>query len=112
MLLGDNATSHLLALRIYFSLGVTSYICDGKRSFLSLINPAVRFFPVYSDEDASAALFALDYAASNADYLPLLVPCSALFRELVEVNRDHLETRFILSDSDSVFSSLPLSRLL
>ena len=112
MLLGDNARAQLLALKIYLRCGVTSYVCDTKRSLFSLINPAVSFFRLYSDsKDGIAVLEALGYVASNTDYLPMIVACDASFAELIDNNREFFEPRFILTDSVTLFSSSPLSKL-
>lgn len=112
VLLGDCADSELLALRLYFRLGVTSYVCDTKKSLLSLINPSVRFFPLFVTDTCENALNSLSYISDNTDYLPILVPCTAKYARLIERNRDFFESRFIISDTDSLLLSKPLSELL
>lgn len=112
MLLGDNATSGLLALRIYFRCGVRSYVCDSKRSIFSLLNPAVSFYPLYSGKNDGEATFeALSYVASNLDYLPIIIATDNGYAGLIEKHREFFETRFILTDSENLFSSSPLSHL-
>ena len=112
MLLGDSFAAHWLAFKVYFSCGVVSYVCDSKKSLLSLINPAVRFFPLFVSDSCDSAVFSLSYAADNTDYLPILVPCSDRFSAFVDSYRDHLEARFIVSDRSSLLSSIPMSELL
>ena len=112
VLLGDCARAHLLALRIYFDCGVVSYVCDTGKSLFSLIDPASRFFPLFSSQSSDVVLDSLAYAAKEAEYLPVLVPCSDKYAELVKENREFLESRFIISDSSSLFSCPPLSELL
>ncbi len=112
VLLGDCAASEAIALRLYFRLGVISYVCDTKKSLLSLINPSVKFFPLFITDDCDNALNSLSYISDNTDYLPILVPCAAKYAELVERNREFFESRFIISDTDSLLLSKPLSELL
>ena len=112
MLLGDSFAAQFLALRLYLRCGVVSYICDTKKSLFSLINPAVRYFPLFCSQNCNNALNSLSYAAANSDYLPILVPCSHLYADFVENNREFLESRFIISDRSSVFSCPPIAGLL
>ena len=112
VLLGDNARSHLLALKIYMSCGVVSYICDAKKSPFNAIDPFSRYFPLFSREIDAVALKSLSYAASNTEYLPLLIVCDDRLLPFVSNNREYLESRFIISDRSSLFSSSPLSELL
>ena len=112
VLLGDNLRTHLLAMRIYTTCGVVSYICDTKKSLLNAFDPFSRYFPLFSSKFDGVALKSLLYAASNADYRSLLIVCDDKLLPFVKENRELIESRFIICESASLFSSSPLSKLL
>ena len=112
VLLGDNLKTHLLAMRIYLTCGVVSYICDTKKSLFNALDPFSRYFPLFSSNIDAVALKSLAYAASNTDYLPLLIVCDDKLLPFINDNREFIESRFIISDRSSLFSSSPLSKLL
>ena len=112
VLLGDNLKTHLLAMRIYLTCGVVSYICDTKKSLFNTLDPFSRYFPLFSSNIDAVALKSLAYAASNTDYLPLLIVCDDKLLPFINDNREFIESRFIISDRSSLFSSSPLSKLL
>ena len=109
VILGDNAGAHLLALRIFLSCGVVSYVCSAKRSFLSFIDPFAKHFPLFCESGSTAALESLFYIASSPDYLPMLIPCTKEFSALISENSELLESRFIISDRQTALSSSLLS---
>lgn len=111
VILGDNAGAHLLALKIFLSCGVVSYVCSAKRSALSFIDPFAKHFPLFCESGSAAALESLTYIASNPDYLPILIPCTKEFSALVSENSELLESRFIISDSDTALRAYPLRDL-
>ena len=112
VLLGDNLKTHLLAMRIYLTCGVVSYICDTKKSLFNALDPFSRYFPLFSSNIDAVALKSLAYAASNTDYLPLLIVCDDKLLPFINDNREFIESRFIISNRSSLFSSSPLSKLL
>lgn len=112
VILGDNLRAHLLALKIFFSFGVVSYVCDVKRSPLSFIDPCTRHFPLFSKSRGGVVLESLAYLSSSPDYLLLLVSCDKELDAVIEQNRDHIEAGFIITDKEALFTSSPLSRLL
>ena len=109
VLLGDCARSHLFALRIYLRCGIVSYICDDRRRAADLINPTTKFFSLGSKKDARVICDILDYLASSKDYLPIIIPCNEYYRAFISENREFLEARFILSDTESFFEEKPMS---
>ncbi|MBQ7384858.1 MAG: hypothetical protein IJV72_08735 [Clostridia bacterium] len=109
VLLGDCARAHLFSLKIYFRCGIVSYMCDDKRRAADFINPTTKFFPLYSKKDTRVICDILDYLASVKDYLPIIIPCNEYYREFVRENREFLESRFILSDTESFFKQKPMS---
>ena len=112
VLLGDNLKTPLLAMRIYLTCGVVSYICDTKKSLFNALDPFSRSFPLFSSNIDAVALKSLAYAASNTDYLPMLIICDDKLLPFINDNREFIESRFIISNRSSLFSSSPLSKLL
>ena len=112
VILGDNLSAHLLALKIFFRFGVISYVCDVKRSPLSFIDPCTRHFPLFSKSRGGVVLESLAYLSSSPDYLLLLVCCDEELDAVIEQNRNYIEARFIITDKEALFKDSPLSKLL
>ena len=111
VLLGGNRRSFAISSRLWFFHGLRSYICDSKRRFFAVMDPLVTAFELFSDTDDDMIFEALCYISDNTDYLPILVPCSQKFELFVKRNAERLETRFIISSAEELFSTAPLSAL-
>ncbi len=109
VLLGDTFAAHLLAAKIYWRIGITSYICDAKASLLDYLDPLSNFFSLVSKDDGDIVCEALGYLASNKEYLPIIIPCNGHYEAFVDEHRKFLEPRFIISDKESFFNEPPMS---
>ena len=109
VLLGNCATAHLFAARIYLRSGIVSYICDEKRRAVDLVAPFSSFFCLQSRKEPRAILDCLEYLASSKDYLPIILPCNAFYEDFVKAHEDILASRFIISDRKSFLKQKPMS---
>jgi hypothetical protein len=109
VLLGDTISTHILSAKIYLRTGITSYICDSKISLLDYIDPLSKFFSLVSKNDCDIICEALEYLASNKEYLPIIIPCNERYKAFVDDYKSFLEPRFILSDKESFWNTPPMS---
>ncbi|MBE6596942.1 MAG: hypothetical protein E7641_04645 [Ruminococcaceae bacterium] len=109
VILGDGLSQNLLALRIYLRLGIASYLCSEKRSLLTLLNPAAKFYSLVSASEEDIACASLFYLAENRDYLPILITSSEESESFVKRHLPDLEPRFIITNGKEFFTIKPMT---
>lgn len=109
-LLGNNKTSRRLARKIFRKYGISSFILDEKMSVANLALFSHRFIRLSPASNTSITLLQLNEITKQLqDSLPILVPCSEGFDETVKMYRTELETKFVLSTTESILNNSPLS---
>ncbi len=111
VLLGNSFSTHILAAKIYLRTGIISYICDEDKLLWDYIDPISRFFPVFCKSFDGVMCEALDYLASNKEYLPIIIPCNDRYQAFVASNIDFLEARFIVATADTFFKQKSIRAL-
>ena len=110
LLLGSNRRAHKLGAKILRKYGIVSFVLDEKRSIYSFFDLSSHFVPLCKTEEYSILsdeLLAIAHRYS--DNLPILIPCSPKYAELIDKLSHELETAFVICDSDRVFSDSPLA---
>lgn len=111
-ILGNEGRSHGLSQRIFNKYGIVSLICDSRRhalDFLDFSSRSIRLCPTDSPRLLCEQLIAL---AEQSPYtLPLIIPITEEYARMTDTVRDVLETRFIISSPDELFTLSPLARI-
>ena len=108
--LGDNSLSHKLSNKIYVKHKIVSYILDTKKSIIDFLDFTSVFWLLYHTQEDGTILTQLKYLSKQFPYtLPILIPCTKEYTELVERNKDFLEAYFIISNPDDIIHSSPLN---
>lgn len=109
-ILGNNKNAHKLSKKIYRRYGIVCFILDKKRVLSDIFDFSSRFLPITDTKNDALTVKEIIYLANQEQYtLPILVPCSKEYRELVEKNRELLEAIFVLSNEDTVINTSPLN---
>ena len=109
-ILGNNKNAHKLSKKIYRRYGIVCFILDKKRVLSDIFDFSSRFLPITDTKNDELTVKEIIYLANQEQYtLPILVPCSKEYRELVEKNRELLEAIFVLSNEDTVINTSPLN---
>ena len=110
LLLGSNRRSHKISAKILRKYGIVSFVLDEKRSILSFLDFSSHFVPLCQTQESAIFLDELSAMAHRcADNLPILIPCSPKYAELVSSLSEELEKTFVVCDADKVFSESPLA---
>ena len=111
-ILGNTKQSHKLSQKIFNKYGIVSLICDSRRhalDFLDFSSRSIRLCPTDSPRLLCEQLIAL---AEQSPYtLPLIIPITEEYASMTDTVRDVLETRFIISSPDELFTLSPLARI-
>ena len=111
-ILGNEGRSHGLSQRIFNKYGIVSLICDSRRhalDFLDFSSRSIRLCPTDSPRLLCEQLIAL---AEQSPYtLPLIIPITEEYARMTDTVRDVLETRFIISSPDELFTLSPLASI-
>lgn len=111
-ILGNEGRSHGLSQKIFNKYGIVSLICDSRRhalDFLDFSSRSIRLCPTDSPRLLCEQLIAL---AEQSPYtLPLIIPVTDEYARMTDTVRDVLETRFIISSPDELFTLSPLARI-
>ena len=111
-ILGNGGRSHGLSQRIFNKYGIVSLICDSRRhalDFLDFSSRSIRLCPTDSPRLLCEQLMAL--AEQSPYMLPLIIPMSEEYARMTNAVRDALETRFIISSPDELFTLSPLASI-
>ena len=109
-LLGNNSESHKLAKKIYRKYKIVCYILDGKKKITDLLDLSSRTLILPQTKKDAITVTQLIYLAEQTAYtLPLLIPCTTEYSELVEKNREILESSFIVLSSDLILTDSPFN---
>ena len=109
-LLGSNKLSHKLSAKMLRKYGIVSLILDEKRSVRDLFDLSSHFFLLCQTDEHSMLADELSAIAQRYEYvLPILVPCSKKYEELVDRLSDKLETEFVICDAERLFCDSPLA---
>lgn len=110
ILLGSNRLSHKLSAKILRKYGIVSLVLDQKRSLYSFFDFSSHFVPLCPTQEPSIFLDELcSFAKRYGDNLPILIPCSPEYAELIADLSADLEPAFVICDADKVFSDSPLA---
>ena len=108
--LGSNSTSHKLSKKIYRKYKITSYITDTKKTTSDFLDFTNIFWLLHHTMEDSIVVTQLIYLAEQTPYtLPLLIPCTLKYTELVERNRQLLESYFVILNHQDLLSNSPLN---
>lgn len=108
--LGDNSVSHKLSNKIHKKYKIISYILDTQKSIINLLDFTSIFWLLHHTQDDEIILTQLNYLSKQFPYtLPILIPCTKEYAELIERNKELLESYFIISNPDDIMCSSPLS---
>lgn len=109
VLLDNTAEAHRLSSRIFRRFGIVSLICGKPHlcDWFDVSSQTLRLPTTACERLRVEELLAL--GESYDDVLLLLIPCSHTARTTVARYATVLESRFILSDTDAIFSSSPLT---
>lgn len=111
-ILGNEGRSHGLSQRIFNKYGIVSLICDSRRhalDFLDFSSRSIRLCPTDSPRLLCEQLMAL--AEQSPYMLPLIIPVTDEYARMTNAVRDALETRFIISSPDELFTLSPLASI-
>ncbi|MBP3315636.1 MAG: hypothetical protein J6M03_07410 [Clostridia bacterium] len=111
-ILGNGGRSHGLSQRIFNKYGIVSLICDSRRhalDFLDFSSRSIRLCPTDSPRLLCEQLMAL--AEQSPYMLPLIIPITDEYARMTNAVRDVLETRFIISSPDELFTLSPLASI-
>ena len=111
-ILGNGGRSHGLSQRIFNKYGIVSLICDSRRhalDFLDFSSRSIRLCPTDSPRLLCEQLIAL--AEQSPYMLPLIIPVTDEYARMTDEVRNILETRFIISSPDELFTLSPLASI-
>lgn len=109
-LLGDNSTSHILSLKIFKKYHIKSLILDKTRRLSDIFDLSSKFTQIADTKHHAITVMQLKDLAAQTQYtLPLLIPCTSEYEELVSEYRAELESEFIILSADFSFENSPLS---
>ena len=111
-ILGNTKQSHKLSQRIFNKYGIVSLICDSRRHALDLLDfssRSIRLCPTDSPRLLCEQLIAL--AEQSPYMLPLIIPVTEEYARMTDEVRNILETRFIISSPDELFTRSPLASI-
>ena len=107
VLLDQSKAAHLLAWRLFWRWGVTSFLCGEKKSPLTSLDPVCHFLRTDRGEARLAAEQLTDFTESARDCLFLLVPLTEADRAFAAAYAPALESRMIVADPQSIFRHAP-----
>lgn len=111
-LLGSNKLSHKLGAKILRKYSITSLILDQKRSAYDVFSLSTRFVKLSDATNHKIVADELSSIAEQYPYaLPILIPCTPKYIELVKEQESSLELFFVLCDAQRVFSDSPLANI-
>ena len=109
LLLGSNNVSHKISSKILRKYGIVSFVLDEKRSVYDFFDVSSHFVRLCQANEPSILADELEAIAAHYEYiLPILVPCSKKYAQLVDKIASELETTFVICNADEVFISSPL----
>ena len=109
LLLGSNKRSHKISSKILRKYGIVSFVLDEKRSVYDFLDISSHFVRLCQATEPSILSDELEAIANRYEYiLPILVPCSTKYGQLVDKISGKLETTFVICNADEVFISSPL----
>jgi hypothetical protein len=111
--LGNTHASRSLAARLFYRAGVSSLICDKKRSAFDLFAMSYRFYPLYKSLDDALLLEQLfSLAKKHSERTLLLVPTTEEYSSATDRLAQQLETQFIITDINSLFDCPPIKDIM
>ena len=109
-LLGNEKDAHDLSKKIHRKYGITCFILDKKMTVANIFTFSSRFLRLTDTSKDELITKEIIRLAKQEPYtLPILIPCSAEYRRLVEGNREIFESTFVLSSKDTALTSSPLN---
>lgn len=109
-LLGDTMTAHKLSFKIFKRYGIVSLILDTKKTVADLWDFSSRFKAISQSKSQEIAVMQLKDLAAQTQYtLPLLIPCSNEYTDLVKKHSSELESEFIILNADISLEDSPLA---
>ena len=109
-LLGDTMTAHKLSFKIFKRYGIVSLILDTKKTVVDLWDFSSRFKTISQNKNQEITVMQLKDLAAQTQYtLPLLIPCSDEYADLVKKHSSELESEFIILNADISLEDSPLA---
>ena len=105
VLLGLSPEANETAHRMYRKYGVVSHVFCDKIPLPMRLTLCMKYHVIHHTKDEMLMLHALDDFAgqlSNADVILYLIPCTEGYANMVWQNRDELERRFVIADTDEI----------
>lgn len=109
VLLGNTGRAHRIAARVFRHFGVLSLICGTPRLLDLADFSSVTLRMPKTEHERLTVDTLIDFAEQYPEPLLLLVPCSASAAAVVAHHKEVLESYFMLSDGESIFTSSPLT---
>ena len=111
-ILGNTKQSHKLSQKIFNKYGIVSLICDSRRHALDLLDFSSRSIRLCHTDSPRLLCEQMIALADQSPYtLPLIIPISEEYVRMTDDVRDVLETRFIISSPDELFTRSPLASI-
>ena len=112
-ILGNSRHSHKISAKIYKRFGIVSLICDERRSLLDVFDISSRSIELTETDSPRLVCEELMWLATQNDYiLPILIPACTRYKEMLECERERLESCFVISSEEEIFTSSPLASLI
>ena len=87
-------------------------VLDKKRSFYDFLDLSSHFVPLCEAQTPEIIVDEIIWLAQKyPDNLPLLIPCSTEYEELVKLHSQELSTVFVICDPDRIFTDSPLANI-
>ncbi|MBQ9086628.1 MAG: hypothetical protein IJY47_05525 [Clostridia bacterium] len=110
VILDHRMAGHRLAATLHHRYGVSSMVCGPRKNLLDLVDPNTAFLLLFRERSASLAMEQLlDFAREYGELILLLIPMNREQRLFLDAHRDLLESHYIISDPEAVFSQAPLA---
>lgn len=108
VILDHNATSHRLATSFYRRYGILSTLCGPRQNVRDLLDPRTSFLSLDCISNPPlAAEQLMDFAHTYDELILLLIPMNEAQKQFLSAYEDRLESRYILTDPETVFSYMP-----
>lgn len=104
---GNSASAHRLACFLRLRYGLSSVLCAPNRNFRDYLNPFVEFFPTVFSSSRLRCEQLCALAERYEDCLMLLFLPEQDVRSLSDTERELLESRYILAESQMLPERLP-----
>ena len=108
VILQNGLSAHRLSMRIFRRYKIVSLLCGNRKSLLDTLDLSCGFMRLFRTSDERIAAEQLcDLADEYRDCTFVLIPLSKRDRAFTDRYSEQLESRFIISAPDGLFSRPP-----